>query len=333
MDESARIRRMVNGYQVSQAIHVAVVLGVPELLADGPRGPADLAELIGCQPRPLYRLLRALASVGVYRERPDGRFEATVLGETLRRDAPRSIAGWAAFAGSPSHWQAWSGLLHSIRTGQSAFVAAHGQDVWAYRAGHPEVGQVFDAAMSSLATLLVESVLAVYDFGRFNTVVDIGGGRGGFLAAVLARYPALRGVVFDQPHVVAGAPALLGEAGLGGRCEVVGGDFFASVPAGGDAYMLKAVLHDWDVERAVAILRTCRRDMPTTATLLVVERVLSGPNDGPDAAFSDLNMLVGPGGEERTETEYATLLRDGGFRLTRTVRTDTEVAVLEARPV
>jgi hypothetical protein len=332
MDESVRIRRMVNGYQVSQAIHVAVVLGLPELLADGARTPAELADLAGCQPRPLYRLLRALAAVGVYRERPDGRFEATTLGETLRRDAPRTIAGWAEFAGSPSHWQAWAGLLHSIRTGESAFVAAHGQSVWTYRASHPEVGRLFDNAMSSLATLLAESVLAAYDFGRFTTVVDVGGGAGGFLAAVLRRHPALRGVVFDQPHVVADAPALLGRAGLDGRCEVRAGDFFASVPAGGDAYVLKAVLHDWDDERATAILRTCRRDMPSAATLVVIERALGGPNENPDAAFSDLNMLVGPGGEERTEEEYAALLHGAGFRLTRTAPTDIEVVVLEAHP-
>lgn len=333
MDEAAQIRRMVNGYQVSQAIHAAVVLGVPELLTDGPRAPAELAELTGCQPRPLYRLLRALASVGVYRERPDGQFEATALGETLRRDAPRSIAGWAAFIGSPSHWQSWSGLVHSVRTGHSAFAAVHGQSVWEYRSSHPEAGQVFDAAMSSLSTLLAESVLTAYDFSRFSTIVDVGGGRGGFLAAILARHPALHGVVFDQPQVVAGAPAQLAQAGLDTRCQIIGGDFFASVPAGGDAYLLKAVLHDWDAERATAILRTCRRDLPATATLLVIERVLGGPNGGPNAAFSDLNMLVGPGGEERTESEYAALLRETGFRLTRTVPTDTDVAVLEAHPV
>jgi hypothetical protein len=332
MNESVQIRRLVNGYQVSQAIHVAVVLGVPELLADGPLPLADLAERAGCQPRPLYRLLRALCSVGVYRELPEGTFEATALGDTLRAEAPRTIAGWALFVGTQPHWRSWSGLLHSVQTGESAFEAVHGQDVWAYRASHPGEGKVFDFAMTSVSSLLVESVLDAYDFGRFNTVVDVGGGRGGFLAAVLARHPALRGVVFDQPHVVASAPATLAGAGVEERCEVVAGDFFASVPSAGDAYVLKAVVHDWDDERATAILRTCRRDMPDTATLLLVERLLGAPNEGPDAAFSDLNMLVGPGGEERTEEEYAALLRGAGFALARTVRTDIEVAVLEARP-
>jgi len=332
MNESVQIRRLMNGYQVSQAIHVAVVLGLPELLADGPKAVADLAERAGCQARPLYRLLRALSSVGVYRELPDRRFETTSLGDTLRADAPRSIAGWALFVGTQTHWQSWTGLLHSVRTGESAFEAVHGQDVWAYRASHPGEGKVFDFAMSSLSSLLAESVLDAYDFGRFSTVVDVGGGRGSFLAAVLGRHPALRGVVFDQPHVVASAPATLAGAGVEERCEVVSGDFFASVPGGGDAYVLKAVVHDWDDERATAILRTCRRDMPDTATLLIVERVLGGPNEGPDAAFTDLNMLVGPGGEERTEEEYAALLHGAGFTMTRTVRTDIEVAVIEARP-
>jgi hypothetical protein len=330
MSAADDVRRLVNGFRVSQAIHVAVVLGVSDLLAGGPRAVADLAEQTGCDTRSLYRLLRALATVGVYEELDTQQFRNTAMSDALRTDAPEPVAGHAAFVGRPYYWQAWSALLHSVRTGENAFRSVHGQGVWEYRVDHPEESTVFDAAMTSQSRFVAQAVLDVYDFGRFTKVVDVGGGRGAFIAATLRRWPELRGVVFDQPHVVAGAAELLREAGVEDRCEVVPGSFFDAVCSGGDAYVLKNVIHDWPDEQALAVLRTCRPAVGESAVLLLVERVIPGANEGPDAAFSDINMLVSPGGQERTEAQYAALLSAAGFRLRTVVPTASDVSVIEA---
>lgn len=198
------LRRLVNGYQVSQAIHMAATLGIADLLRDGPRSSDDLAAATGSDPRSLHRLLRAPASVGVFREEEDRRFALTPLGDCLRAEAPESVAGWAAFIGQPYYWNAWAHLLHSVRTGENAFRQLYGMDVWDYRAQHPEAGAVFDRAMTSNSRMRTEAVPAAYDFGPFACVVDVGGGRGALLSAILAKHPRVRGVLFDQPH---GVPA------------------------------------------------------------------------------------------------------------------------------
>jgi hypothetical protein len=308
------LRRLANGHQVAQAIHVAAVLGIADLLADGPRTSDDLADATGAHPGALYRLLRALAGVGVFREEADRRFALTDLGACLRADAPEPGGSWAAFVGEPYQWQAWGALLHSVRTGENAFRHVHGVDSWTYRAHHPDLSAGFDRAMTDLSRQVSTAVLAAYDFGRFKQVVDVGGGNGAFLAAILAKYPGMHGVLFDQPHVVRGAGPTLTAAGVADRCEIVGGSFFEAVPAGGDAYVLKAILHDWEDAPAAQILRTCRAAMVDGTALLVVERELGGPNENPDAKFSDLNMLVGPMGQERTPDEYAALFAAAGFR-------------------
>jgi O-methyltransferase domain/Dimerisation domain len=314
LQPSMTLRRLVNGYQVTQAIHVAAVLGLADLLADGPRSSDDLAAATNTHPGALYRLLRALASVGVFREEADHVFALTELGACLRADAPESVGGWAAFVGEPYQWQAWGALLHSVRTGENAFRYVHGIDSWTYRARHPELSASFDRAMTDLSRQVSAAVLAAYDFSRFRQIVDVGGGNGAFLAAILATYPTIHGVLFDQPHVVSGAGPILAAAGVADRCQVIGGSFFEAVPGGGEAYILKAVLHDWEDEPCVQILQTCRQAMADGTSLLVVERDLRGPNDNPDAKFSDLNMLVGPMGQERTPDSYAALFAAAGFR-------------------
>ncbi len=308
------LRRLVNGFQVTQAIHVAAVLGIADLLADGPRTSDDLAAAAGVHPGALYRLLRALAGAGVFREEADRSFALTELGACLRADAPESVGAWAAFVGEPYQWQAWGALLHSVRTGENAFRHVHGTDSWTYRARHPELSASFDRAMTDLSRQVSAAVLAVYDFGRFARIVDVGGGNGAFLAAILARYPMVHGVLFDQPHVVSGAGSILAAAGVADRCKIAGGSFFEAVPEGGDAYILKAILHDWEDAPSVQILRTCRQAMVDGTSLLIVERELGEPNQSPDAKFSDLNMLVGPMGQERTPDEYAALFAAAGFR-------------------
>jgi hypothetical protein len=311
---SVALRRLVNGYQVTQAIHVAAVLGIADLLGDGPRTSDELAVATNSHPETLYRLLRALAGVGVFREEQERRFSLTDLGACLRSDAPEPIGGWAVFVGESYHWQAWSALLHSVRTGENAFQHVHGTDPWTFRARHPELSAGFDRAMTDISRQLSAAILAAYEFGRFGRLVDVGGGNGAFLAAVLAQHPAMRGVLFDQPHVVSGAGLVLAAAGVADRCQVVGGSFFEAVPEGGDAYLLKAILHDWEDAPCVQILRTCRQAMADGTALLVVERELGRPNQDPDAKFSDLNMLVGPMGQERTPEEYAALFTAAGFR-------------------
>ncbi|RST47228.1 methyltransferase [Variovorax sp. MHTC-1] len=308
---------MVDGYQVSQAIHVAATLGIADLLADGSRTSDELAAATGTHPATLYRLLRALASVEVLHELDGQRFELTPLGQPLRSEVPDSIAGWAAFIGRPYYWQAWPGLLHSVCTGENAFQHVHGTDVWTYRSTRPDESAVFDRAMTSLSRRSNAALLAAYDFGRFRTVVDVGGGNGALLVAVLAANPGVQGVLFDQPHVVSGAASLLERAGVANRCHTVGGDFFESVPEDADAYILRAVIHDWDDDASIRILTVVRRALAEDGRVLIVERVIAPANEGRDAKFSDLNMLVGPSGRERTREEFAELLEASGLRLAR----------------
>ena len=326
MDAPEQMQRLIMGYRQTQAVHVAAELGLSDLLAGEPVSVADLAAATDCDPRSLRRLMRALASIEVYRELPDGRYTSTPLGDQLRSDSAGNSRAQAVMVGRPYLWQPWSALLHNVRTGENAFTAVHGRGPWEYRADHPDESTIFDAAMTSISDRAAAAILQAYDFSRFATVVDVAGGRGALLAAILARHSALRGVLFDQPHVVARADL----AGVEDRCDIIGGDMFSEVPAGGDAYLMKAILHDWEDPQAHAILRACRRVMPSSGTLIVVERLLDAADQ--HVAFSDLNMMVGPGGLERTAGEYAELLGAAGFRLTKTVPTATEWAVIEAVP-
>jgi hypothetical protein len=328
----AELRRLVNGYQVSQALHVAATLGLADLLAAGPRSSDELAAATDSDPDALYRLLRALAAVGVFHEADERRFALTELGEGLRSDAPEGIAGWARFMGRPDIWAAWSSLLHSVRTGENAFRHVHGTDVWSYRADRPEESAIFDGAMMALTRSSNRALVEACDFGRFGTIVDVGGGNGALLALLLGRYPDVQGVLFDQPHVVSGADDVLGAAGVADRCRVVGGSFFEDVPAGGDAYVLKAIIHDWEDEESLAILRACRAAMDGDAALLVIERVVGPPNADLAAKLGDLNMLVGPGGRERTVEELESLLAAGGFRLVGVTPTAAGLSVVESVP-
>ncbi len=316
---AAELRRVIDGFRASQVIHAAAALGLADLLGDESRTSDELAAATEADPRTLYRLLRALAALGVFREESGQRFTLTELGRPLRTDAPDSVAGWAVLIGRPYYRDAWSHLVESVRAGENAFRLAYGVSVWEYRAQHPEEGAIFDAAMASSSRLVIDSLVAAYDFGRFGTIVDVGGGNGALLAVLLAEYPNLRGVLFDQPHVVQGVD-------LGPRCEVVGGSFFEAVPDGGDAYVLKWIIHDWEDQESTAILRTIRR---TGGTVLVIERLLGPPNEDPVAKLSDINMLVGAGGRERALEEFAALFEAAGYRLAGSTSSASGMHVLE----
>jgi hypothetical protein len=330
MDATRELRRLINGYPITQAVHVAAVLGISDLLAAAPLSVAELAARTGSHPDSLARLLRALVACGLYRVEADGRYANAELGDALRTDAPDSPAGWAAFVGRPYYWQAWSSLLYSVRTGENAFRHVHGEGVWTYRESHPEEQATFDRAMTAMSQGVGDAVADAYDFGRHGTVVDVGGGRGALLSAVLARHPGVRGMLVDQPAVVAAAELA---PGIAPRCETVGGDFFVDVPSGGDAYLLKAVIHDWPDGESVQILANVRKVLPENGVLVLVEQLL---DEGPDAArtaFSDLNMLVAPGGRERTRSEYATLLQQAGLVLDEVIPAASDMFLLVASPV
>jgi hypothetical protein len=299
------------------------VLGIADLLAAGPRSSDDLAQATETNPSALYRLLRALAAFGLFHEEDERRFSLTELGDALRLDAPESVAGWAAFVGRRNIRDAWSALEESIRTGENAFKLEHGISVWEYRAQHPEESEIFDRAMASSSHLVIRSLIDAYDFGRFGTIVDVGGGNGTLLRALLDEHPQLSGVLFDQPHVVEGVE-------LGERGRVVAGSFFESVPEGGDAYLLKWIIHDWNDEDSAAILRAVRRN---DAALLLVERVVEPPNEGPETKLGDLNMLVGPGGQERTLDEFRSLFEAAGYELVGDTPTASGMHVIEGSPV
>ncbi|HEX4745886.1 MAG TPA: methyltransferase [Gaiellaceae bacterium] len=328
---SAELARLIDGFRVTQTIYAAVELGIPDLLADAERGVDDLAAASGADASALYRLLRALASLGVLHETDGRRFSLTELGRPLRSDVPGSLHGWVRLTGRDYLWRSWGNLAAAVREGTNSFRMLHGADVWEWRADHPEESVIFDEAMTSLTAAGNAAILAAYDFGRFEKVVDVAGGNGALLGGILAAHPQLRGVLFDQQHVVAGAEPVLQAAGVADRCEIVAGSFFESVPEGGDAYVLKSIIHDWEDEESVAILGACREAMGPRAVLLLVERDLGPPNANPAAKLSDLNMLVMPGGRERTVEEYAALLDRAGLALDAVHPTATGHLVIEAR--
>ena len=327
---SADLLRLVDGFRVTQTIYAGVELGIPDFLAEGERTADDLADASGADPPTLYRLLRALASLGIVHEGDERRFSLTDLGRPLRSDVPGSLRGWVRLQGRDYLWRSWGNLANAVREGQNSFRMVHGTDIWEWRAEHADESAIFDEAMRSMTIGANASILDAYDFGQFGTIVDVAGGNGTLIAALLAAHPASRGILFDQEHVVSGAEPILRAAGVLDRCEIVAGSFFASVPEGADAYVLKWIIHDWEDEESVAILRTCRAAMGTDAVVLLIERDLGQPNEDPVAKLADLNMLVMPGGRERTLDEYAALFGAADLRLVAAHPTTSGYLVIEA---
>jgi hypothetical protein len=328
MDASADLRSLITGLRVSAAVSAAAELGISDELAAGPREPGQLAAAVGADEDTLRRLMRVLVALGVYSEDVTGRYASTALGEGLRSDVPGSLRPLARTFQDPATWAAWGHLVHSVRTGENTFEALHGIDVWAYRAEHPEANAVFNANMTALTSRMADAVAAAYDFAAMSTVVDVGGGHGILLESVLARHEHLTGTVFDLPQATPTAPSAAAPASVVSRWSAVSGSFFESVPAA-DAHLLKKVLHDWSDERCIAILTTCRKSLNPGGVVLVVESLLDRPGHELEAAVSDLNMLVMPGGRERTVDEFAVLFAGAGLRMGRVVETPTEVVIIE----
>lgn len=322
------LERLLRGYQFTQALAVAVELGVPDLVSAGPRPLAQLADHCGADASALARLLRALTSIGVLEEPEPDVFAPTAMSELLRPGVPGSRRDWLAL-NAADLYQTWAKLGHSVRTGETATSLVYGMDSWTYRSLHPEQGARFDAAMTENSRRRIDAFIGTDDLSEANVVVDVGGGRGALIAAVATRYPSVRGILIDLPHVVAGAPAVL--QGCADRVQVVAGDFFDAVPANGDVYVLSMILHDWDDDEAITILRRCHAAMADHSAVHVYERVLpDGTTRAWEPYFSDLNMLQGPGGRERTEPQWRSLLTAAGFVVRRIIPTPIGLSIIDA---
>lgn len=323
------LNQMIAGFWRTQAVYVAVRLRIPDLLASGPRTADELAAESGSHARSLYRLLRALASSGIFREDSEHLFALTPMSECLRCDTPCSLSGLAWMRGD---WQyrAWGDLLHNVQTGETAFDHVFGESLFEYLGHTPESAAIFDQGMVGVHGRETEAMLTAFDFSDIEILADIGGGNGSVLAAVLTKYPQLKAILFDRADVIDRARANLAQAGVADRVQFIAGDFFQSVPRGADAYFLRHIIHDWTDDQSRTILGNVRSVMPTDGRLLLAEFVLP---DGPEpfhGKWFDLAMMTVTGGQERTESEYRTLLEASRFRLQRIVPTTTELSVIEA---
>lgn len=332
--EAAALLRIVRGFVPAQVLYVAAELGIADHLAHGPLTAHDLALKTATHVDALARLLRALIALGGLRGDGEDRFALTPMGDLLRSEVPGSLRAAVRFLIGPWSWRAWEHLHYSVRTGQPAFDHAWGMSNFEYWARNPDVSEIHDDAMAGLTTLETARVLAAYDFSRFGTIVDVGGGNGSFLAALLRQHPQTRGILADLPHVVAQATGILQQAGVTDRCQAVAGNFFEAVPSGGHLYLLKRVIHDWDDERARTILRNCHRVMDATTKLMIIDWVLP-PQPTAEAVtgyIADMTMLVvTPGGRERTQEEFQQLLASAGFKFTCVIRTGGLTDIVEAQ--
>lgn len=331
LHHSMDIFKTLSGHWRPRLLHLAVKMGIVEALTGGPLPAGELARRAGVKAEPLSRVLRGLVHLGVLAEPETDAFHLTELGSCLRAGAPEGLAGFALLSGEEMS-RAWDALPDALRTGETAFRIAYGQGYFDYYDTHPDRGRLFGEAMAGLARHLYSRVTSEYDFSPYRRVVDVGGGYGLLLSLVLGKNPDCTGVLFDRPAVVERAGELLGHAGVLARCERIGGDFFESVPPGGDLYVLSNIVHDWDDEPARRILRSCRRAMEPSSRLLLVEMVLSPGYEPELAREADLNMLVLAGGRERTAPELDALLSSAGFRRTAIQPVQPMTCLVEAVP-
>jgi len=324
--------QIITNFWTSRAVAVFAKLGIPDLLESGPRTAEELAQATGTHAPSLFRVLRALASAGIVKTESEGRFALTPLSQTLVTNAPGSLRWFMISELSQEHYPAWGNLMQSVKTGEIAFDNFFGKDIWQYFKENPEDGALFNDSMSGVTAAANEAILSSYDFSQFNKVIDIGGGHGGLITSILKKNPHLKGVLFDAPQVIEGARPRLAANGVADRCETVAGDFFKAVPAGGDAYVMKWIIHDWDDEKALTILRHCRSQMQPNGRLILVDCVVPGTDEPHFSKFFDLNMMVMTGGKERTAAEFEQLLAAAGFKLLRVIPTDVPTAIVEAQP-
>jgi hypothetical protein len=328
-DSQRAVLRLLTAKWISQAVSVCAELGIADILKNGPQSPTEIATVAGASEHAVFRLCRTLASLGLLSSEGQ-RFALTESGQYLRSDVPGSLRGLARFFGHDATWRPWGKLAYSVRTGKPAFDHVFGVPTFEHLSRDVEAAAIFNEAMTSVSTIDAKAVVDAYDFSSIRTLVDVGGGYGLLLATALTANPNMRGVLFELPHAIDGAATLLKREGVANRCELRSGDFFQSVPEGGDAYALKRVIHDWDDDRALQILRNCHRVMRASGRLLVIDCVIR-PGDEPDSAkLLDLEMLVlTSGGRERSEPEFHELFAKAGFLLTQVVPTAVAMSVIE----
>jgi hypothetical protein len=321
----------IAAYWQSQLVFVAAKLGIADVLVEGPLTVDEIAARVGAHPPYLGRVLRALASVGIFASDPHGRFHLTRLAQTLRSDHPESLRDFALMLVDDYNWSAWGALEHSVRTGVSAFEHVHGAPAFPWMREHPDKEKMFSASMASLSVMENAAVARAYAFGKLRKVVDVGGAHGHLLVAILRSYVKVRGVLFDQPPVIEEATksGFITATDVANRCEAVGGDFFESVPAGADAYVMKYIVHDWDDEKGVHILQNCRKAMADDGRVLVIDHVVAAGNRFDWGKLIDVNMMVMMGSKERTKEEFRQLFARAGLRLKRVVRTASSLSILE----
>lgn len=324
-----QLDRMITGYWISQAIYAAARFNIADHLRDGAQSVESLAEATSTNADALHRLLRALASVGIFEEGEPRHFSLTPLAESLRSDVPHSKHALALMTGD-EQFRAWTEIEYSIRTGERAFDKVFGQPIFDYLGEHPDKAQVFDAAMVGIHGRESDAVGSALDLSDVGVVADIGGGNGSQLIGLLQRNPSLKGILFDLPHVIERARENVEAAGLADRCECVAGSFFDSVPGGADVYILRHIIHDWDEEKVQTILGHCRNAMSDDSRLMIVESVIPVGNEPFGGKLLDLVMLLIPGGQERTADEYRQLLDSNGFELAQIIPTETEISIIEA---
>lgn len=325
------VLQLITGKWVSQAVYVAAELAIPDQIANGERSVEELAAATTTLPDRLYRLLRALGSVGVLEERPGRRFRNTPLGHILRSDVPGSLRGFARLAGMEMSWRGWGKLLYAIETGECAFAHVAGEDTFAYLHSRPYEAGIVNSAMTSMSALEAQAVVDAYDFSQSRVVVDVGGGHGLLLSTILTANPALQGILFELPHAVEGARAALAAQGLKERSLVIAGDALQSAPPGGDTYLLKHIIHDWADEPSITFLRNIAQVLPENGRLLIVEMILTPPGEPHFSKLLDLEMLVmSPGGKERTVGDYEALLAAAGLRLSRVLPIAGPNSIIEA---
>jgi hypothetical protein len=326
------MRSLITGYWISQAIYAAARLGLADLVADGPKSAADIATAAGARPEPVARLLRALASVGVFRQTKAGTFARTALSDTLRTGVPQSMKSLALMTCRGYHWMPWSNLTEGITNGSVPFDDLNGMKIFEYLEGHPDDLRVFSEAMTSVSGVENPAIAAAYDFSRFKTLVDVGGSHGHMLAEILREHPRLEGILFDQPRVIESAREAghLTAKGVAPRVSFSSGSFFEDVPAGADGYVMKYVLHDWSDDLCVEILSNCRGAMAPGGRVLVVDSVIAPGNEASWGKLLDLNMLVVTGGKERTAKEFAELFARADLELKKIHPTACDLSIVEA---
>ena len=336
MPPQVKMLQLMNAYRLAKSISLAAELGIADLLADGPKSSKELAQATGTHAQSLYRLLRALASFNIFVEDENGLFGLTPRAALLQTNIPGSIRAYAIVQGQEWHWRMWGGILHSVKTGEPVFDKIYGMEFQDYYNQNPEVAKYFDAAMVGVLAMTDTSIMGSYDFSSFGKVVDVGtGGQadGNLIASILKKNPTMQGIYFDTPSRVETAKRVVEAQGLAERCEIAAGDIFESFPSGGDAYIVKNLVHDYDDERAVKLLKNCHSAITENGKLLVVEMIIPPGNEQSLAKIVDVEALImAAGAVERTEDQYRELLEAAGFKLTNVVSTRSPMSILEAVP-